>query len=193
MTAIHKGDRVAIQPHSDIFMMGERFGEVTSIGRKWIHVRGERSGRTFKFYKGGDSLETTAPPVTVNEAQGLYVIRSGDGYSCLGFDVCTDRARRYLDWLASKGEPGAADMRARLDGALHGSLDRYAVYQEASAAIYARYQRTRERCPSELAPQLTGPRGKARGSCGLLRRNAALYRWQVEWLDSGSFRARAPR
>lgn len=160
MTAIFKGDRVAIAPHSDIFMMGERFGEVTSIGRKWIHVKGERSGKSFRFFKGGDSLETTAARVTVNETQGLYVIRSDYGYSCLGFDVCTDRARRYIGWLMSKGEAGAADMQARLDGALHGSLDRFAIYEESLAAIKRRYDATGERCEVELCEQLRGLEGK---------------------------------
>lgn len=160
MTAIFKGDRVKIAPHSDIFMMGERYGEVTSIGRKWIHVKGERSGKSFRFFKGGDSLETTAARVTVNETQGLYVIRSDYGYSCLGFDVCTDRARRYLDWLMSKGEPDAGGLLSELDRLPRGDLRKHEIYESAVAAIKRRHDTLRERCEVELCEQLRGLEGK---------------------------------
>jgi hypothetical protein len=160
MVAIHKGDRVAIAPHSDIFMMGERFGEVTSIGTKWIHVRGERSGKSFRFFKGGDSLETTAAPIAVNLEQSLYVIRSGDGYTCLGFDICGDRARKYLDWLMSRGEPDAGGLLSEFDRLPRGELRKYEIYRAACDAIKARYDRTRERCEVDLVPQLIGLEGK---------------------------------
>lgn len=41
--------RVATAPHTDAWMSGERYGTITVVGRKWVHVRGERSGRNFKF------------------------------------------------------------------------------------------------------------------------------------------------
>lgn len=41
--------RVAAQPHTDAFMMGDRFGEVTRVGTKLVTVRMERSGRLRKF------------------------------------------------------------------------------------------------------------------------------------------------
>jgi hypothetical protein len=49
--------RVRIMPHSDVFMMGELYGCVVSVGRKWVTVQGERSRRKFKFAINGDSLE----------------------------------------------------------------------------------------------------------------------------------------
>ena len=33
------GDTIAIHPCTDAFMRGHRFGTVTKIGRRWIHVR----------------------------------------------------------------------------------------------------------------------------------------------------------
>jgi hypothetical protein len=51
--------RVKIMPHSDIFMMGERWGTVLTVGPKWVTVQGERSGRKFKVATKGDSLEAT--------------------------------------------------------------------------------------------------------------------------------------
>ncbi len=46
--------RVATQPHTDAFMMGDRFGEVVKVGTRLVHVRMERSGRGRKFRKLGD-------------------------------------------------------------------------------------------------------------------------------------------
>lgn len=154
---IFKGDRVAIQPHSDIFMMGECFGEVLTIGRKWIQVKGERSGRVFKFYKHGDSLETTAPRVTVNQEQRLFVIRFSDGVTCLGFDVCHERLGKYSDWLARRNIQPREDWT---DSRYIGTLGQFGSYERASAAIKAHYDKTGERCDCELTPQLLGLEGK---------------------------------
>lgn len=159
-TPIFKGDRVAIAPHSDFFMMGERFAEVTSIGRKWIHVKGERSGRSFKFWKGSDQIETTAARVTVNDSQSLYVIRHESGYSCLGFDVCTQQARAYGDWLMGKGHPDAASWLTALDKLPRGHLGKYQIREHMLAAIKARFDATGERCPIELVPEFIGHEGE---------------------------------
>lgn len=43
------GDRVQTHPATDAWMFGDRYGEVTAIGRVYIHVRMERSGRTLRF------------------------------------------------------------------------------------------------------------------------------------------------
>ncbi len=160
-TPIFKGDRVRIAAHTDCFMMGERFGEVVKKGRLYFHVKGERSGRVFRFLIIGDSIETTAPRVTVNEERELYVIRHPDAVSCLGFDVCADRAGRYLDWLAARDpESGAAGLRAAFDRLPRGALGRFDIYEEATRRIKERFDRTRERCDAELTPQLVGLEGK---------------------------------
>jgi len=40
------GDRVELAPHLDRWMMGDRFGEVVKIGRFYLHVHMDRSGKT---------------------------------------------------------------------------------------------------------------------------------------------------
>lgn len=39
------GDRVELHPATDAWMQGDRFGIVAKIGRKYIHVEMDRSGR----------------------------------------------------------------------------------------------------------------------------------------------------
>lgn len=40
------GDRVELHPATDSWMMGLRFGTVVRVGRKYYHVRLDRSGAT---------------------------------------------------------------------------------------------------------------------------------------------------
>ena len=46
------GKRVQAQPSTDSFMMGDRYGTVIRVGRKWIHVRMDRSNKVRKFTPG---------------------------------------------------------------------------------------------------------------------------------------------
>ena len=41
--AVH--DRVEIHPATDAWMMGDRYGEVIKIGRKYLHVKMDRSNK----------------------------------------------------------------------------------------------------------------------------------------------------
>lgn len=43
------GQRVEVHPATDAWWMGDRFGTVAKLGRKWVHVAMDRSGRTRKF------------------------------------------------------------------------------------------------------------------------------------------------
>lgn len=49
------GDRVELAPHTDRWMMGDRFGEIVKVGtlprsgRSWIHVKLDKSGQTKRF------------------------------------------------------------------------------------------------------------------------------------------------
>ena len=43
------GDRVQIHPSHDVWMMGDRFGQVEKLGRKYVHVRMDVSGTLRKF------------------------------------------------------------------------------------------------------------------------------------------------
>lgn len=43
------GDRVQAHPATDTWMRGDRYGTVSKIGRKHIHVKMDRSERTIRF------------------------------------------------------------------------------------------------------------------------------------------------
>jgi hypothetical protein len=43
------GQRVELSPATDAWMMGDRFGEIVKIGRAYLHVRMDRSGRTLRI------------------------------------------------------------------------------------------------------------------------------------------------
>ena len=44
------GQRVQTHPATDTWMRGDRFGNVVTIGRKFIHVKLDLSGRTLRFH-----------------------------------------------------------------------------------------------------------------------------------------------
>lgn len=46
---IKTGQRVQAHPATDVWVMGDRFGEVVKVGRKYIHVKMDHSGRTRLF------------------------------------------------------------------------------------------------------------------------------------------------
>lgn len=46
---MNPGDRVQAHPACDCWMMGDRYGTVESVGRTYIRVRMERSGKVRKF------------------------------------------------------------------------------------------------------------------------------------------------
>lgn len=42
------GDRIELHPTTDAWMMGDRYGEVKAIGRFYLHVKMDRSGKIRK-------------------------------------------------------------------------------------------------------------------------------------------------
>lgn len=46
--ALTIGQRVELHPATDAWMMGDRYGEVVKIGRTYIHVKMDRSGKVRK-------------------------------------------------------------------------------------------------------------------------------------------------
>lgn len=42
------GQRVELHPATDAWMFGDRYGEVVKVGRKLVHVKMDRSGKTRK-------------------------------------------------------------------------------------------------------------------------------------------------
>jgi len=97
--------------------------------------------------------------VTINAEQRLYVIPSGAGYSCLGFDVAEERLAAVADWLIQQGERSPWSTHEAAQGPI-GTPERYAFYR-AIMGLCANYcARTGKRCPVELTPQLIGLEGK---------------------------------
>jgi len=45
-TTFTVGQRVELHPACDAWMQGDRFGVIVKIGRKYLHVKMDRSGRT---------------------------------------------------------------------------------------------------------------------------------------------------
>ncbi len=43
------GDRVELHPATDRWMRGDRFGTVAKLGRRYVHVKLDRSGDTRQF------------------------------------------------------------------------------------------------------------------------------------------------
>lgn len=86
--------------------------------------------------------------VTANHDQRLYVIRSGNGFSCLGFDVAEKRRKAYLRWL------GVGDIGLETIGAEVGDVAAYAAYLDALDAVLAECRRSGRRCEVELIPAL---------------------------------------
>ena len=60
-----KGERVELHPATDAWMMGDRFGNVTHIGRKLVHVKMDRSGlvRRCTRSRGRSSPRSCGPRV----------------------------------------------------------------------------------------------------------------------------------
>ncbi len=84
--------------------------------------------------------------VTVNLEQKLFVIPTGDGYSCLGFDVCAERTAKYAKWLKVE-IPAESEPR--------GTLEAYAAMNRLMDQIRAKCVNGL-RCDAELEPQLVG-------------------------------------
>jgi len=92
--------------------------------------------------------------VTLNVEQELYVLDCGSGYTCLGFDVCLERAAKIAEWLTAEG------IKFKTPEAERGTLEAYARYTRVLQMADEHCQKTRKRCPAELTPQLVGLEGK---------------------------------
>lgn len=91
--------------------------------------------------------------VTKNEEQKLFVIPCNGGFTCLGFQVCEDRAIALGSELASLGYSMPAPEA-------FGTLARYAQYAAMTETARVHYERTGYRFHCELSPQLLGLEGK---------------------------------
>jgi hypothetical protein len=46
------GMRIELHPACDAWMMGDRYGEIIKLGKKWIHLKMDRSGKIRKIGYG---------------------------------------------------------------------------------------------------------------------------------------------
>lgn len=86
---------------------------------------------------------------SINREQKLYVIKCGNGYSCLGFEYAEKRRRAVLEWLGETVEP----MRL-------GTKKHFAAHQAAMERGAMHSRLTGNRCNAELNPSLIGLEGK---------------------------------
>jgi len=49
MVPLEPGVRVQLHPATDAWMQGDRFGVVDHVGRFYVHVKMDRSGRMLRF------------------------------------------------------------------------------------------------------------------------------------------------
>lgn len=85
---------------------------------------------------------------SINEEQRLYVLPSGSGYSCLGFDVAQRWAEQVNRWL-----PEGRRMPLT---AQPGTAEHFAQYEAIMAAGGEHNRATGLRCYAQCTPQLIG-------------------------------------
>jgi hypothetical protein len=86
---------------------------------------------------------------SINTEQRLYVMPSGSGYSCLGFEVAQRKARAVAEWIG----------RPEMVTATPGTADAFAEYETIMEAGAEHAVATKTKCPAELTPQLVGLEG----------------------------------
>ena len=86
---------------------------------------------------------------SINHAQGVYVMRCGSGFSCLGFDVAERKRAAVLQWI---GAPVAPVEK--------GTPEAFAAYLNAMQRGAEHNRATGKRCPADLSPALIGLEGR---------------------------------
>lgn len=87
--------------------------------------------------------------VTVNKEQELYVIPSGRGFSCLGFDVTINKIKAL-----------SKELNIPCDNLVRGSIETYNIYLKVLEIAYSRYEANGWRSKSELYEPFIGHEGK---------------------------------
>lgn len=95
------------------------------------------------------TITKTQKEVTVNNDQRLYVIPCGNGYSCLGFDVCERRSKAL-----------AAEMGEAMQPVEVGTIAAYREYQRLIGIANEKNKATGWRSQSELIPEFIGREGE---------------------------------
>jgi len=87
--------------------------------------------------------------VTANKEQELYVIPSGSGFSCLGFDVLLERLRALSE-----------ELHLPIDNPIRGSIEAYEQYQKVVEMARVKHNQTGWKSKSELYAPFIGHEGK---------------------------------
>lgn len=87
--------------------------------------------------------------VTINQDQELYVIPSGNGFSCLGFDVVIRK-------IKALGE----ELHLPYNNLVRGSMETYNTYLNVIEIALEKHQATGWRSKSELYSPFIGNEGK---------------------------------
>lgn len=103
-----------------------------------------------------DELATVGNLVSINPrySGGMYILRAGDGVSCLGVKVCERKRIDVAAWLEAHGQEAPAMKSAP------GTPAAFIAYQETMTAGAKYYAKSDNRCPAELTPQLVGLEGR---------------------------------
>lgn len=95
--------------------------------------------------------------VSLNKEQKLYVLACGGGYSCLGFDVCYNRAHALNKELHGLNGPLYGTPEPVLSKS--GTLKLYKQYQLLINEVAKLNKATGYKSKSELIPQFIGREG----------------------------------
>ncbi|MGH8074238.1 MAG: hypothetical protein ACREO4_09210 [Lysobacter sp.] len=96
---------------------------------------------------------------------GCYVLESGSGFSCYGFDVLDRKARAVAEWMTAQAPAGDATREAcRLRAEVHAATIGTREHFDACAAVMDAGGKfaaaTGKRCGAELVPALVGMEGR---------------------------------
>jgi hypothetical protein len=100
--------------------------------------------------------------VSINKDQCLYVIPCGNGYTCLGFDVCLTWQKAIGQWLRDNWEitPYLPRCLSEIKKVKRGTIDAYRNYLQVLDTAHQHLRATGKCCPVFLTPQLIGLEGK---------------------------------
>lgn len=97
--------------------------------------------------------------ITIDSDRKLYVIPfihgKHKGYTCLGFEYAFEKAEAIANWLIGLGLRVSLPKREKA-----GTISAFREYKHAVKAARLHFERTKERCPVELCPQLLGLEGR---------------------------------
>lgn len=93
---------------------------------------------------------------SINKEQRLYVFKSGNGFSCRGFESLDNEARAVYAWLESRG----VMMRGLEIPARKGTKKHYARCEQIMSRGANEFRMHGAKCLAALTPQLNGLEGQ---------------------------------